>query len=34
MTAWVVGIDLAGTKTEVGLVAPDIRIAARKRFPT
>ncbi len=34
MTAWVAGIDLGGTKIEVGLVAPDNRIVARKRFPT
>ncbi len=34
MDNWVVGIDLGGTKIEVGLVAPDNRIVARKRFPT
>jgi glucokinase len=30
----VAGIDLGGTKIEVGLIAPDNRIVARKRFPT
>ena len=34
MDNWVAGIDLGGTKIEVGLVAPDNRIVARKRFPT
>ncbi|MFO7633092.1 MAG: ROK family protein [Caldilinea sp.] len=34
MTTFVAGIDLGGTKIEVGLVAPDNRIVARKRFPT
>ncbi len=34
MAAWVAGIDLGGTKIEVGLVAPNNRIVARKRFPT
>jgi glucokinase len=34
MTAYVAGIDLGGTKIEVGLVASDNRIVARKRFPT
>jgi len=34
MTDWVVGIDLGGTKIEVGLIAPDNRVVARKRFPT
>lgn len=34
MTAWVAGIDLGGTKIEVGLIAPDNRIVARQRFPT
>ena len=34
MTSWVAGIDLGGTKIEVGLVAPDNCIVARKRFPT
>jgi len=30
----VAGIDLGGTKIEVGLIAPDNRIAARRRFAT
>jgi glucokinase len=34
MDQWVAGIDLGGTKIEVGIVAPDNRIVARKRFPT
>jgi len=34
MTAWVAGIDLGGTKIEVGIIAPDNRIVARRRFPT
>ena len=34
MTHWVAGIDLGGTKIEVGLIAPDNRIVARRRFPT
>jgi glucokinase len=34
MTTFVAGIDLGGTKIEVGLIAPDNRVAARKRFPT
>ena len=34
MTQWVAGIDLGGTKIEVGLIAPDNRIVARQRFPT
>ena len=34
MANWVAGIDLGGTKIEVGLIAPDNRILARKRFPT
>ena len=34
MTDWVAGIDLGGTKIEVGLIAPDNRVVARKRFPT
>jgi glucokinase len=34
MKPWVAGIDLGGTKIEIGLVAPDNRIVARRRFPT
>lgn len=34
MENWVAGIDLGGTKIEVGLVAPDNTIVARRRFPT
>ncbi|HRA68284.1 MAG TPA: ROK family protein [Caldilinea sp.] len=34
MTPWVAGIDLGGTKIEIGLVAPDNSIVARRRFPT
>ncbi len=34
MTTFVAGIDLGGTKIEVGLIAPDNCIVARKRFPT
>ena len=32
MNPWVVGIDLGGTKIEVGIVAPDNSIVARQRF--
>jgi glucokinase len=34
MDSFVAGVDLGGTKTEVGLIAPDNHIAARRRFPT
>lgn len=34
MDDWVIGIDLGATKIALGLVAPDNRIAARRRFPT
>lgn len=34
MSGWVVGIDLGGTKTELGLVGPGDEIAARRRIPT
>lgn len=34
MNRFVAGVDLGGTKTEVGLVAPDNRIVARRRFAT
>jgi glucokinase len=31
---WVVGIDLGGTKTALGLIGPDDRVVARHRMPT
>jgi glucokinase len=31
---WVIGVDLGGTKTDIGLVAPDNRIVARRRIAT
>jgi glucokinase len=34
MVDWVVGVDLGGTKTEVGLIGPDNQIRVRQRFPT
>ena len=34
MSKWVVGIDLGGTKVEVGLVSPEDRIVARRRIVT
>jgi glucokinase len=34
MGHWVVGIDLGGTKTALGLIDPDDRIIARLRMPT
>jgi glucokinase len=34
MSTWVIGVDLGATKVELGLVGPDDRIAARRRFPT
>ncbi|MCB9140224.1 MAG: ROK family protein [Caldilineaceae bacterium] len=34
MPPWVIGIDLGGTKTEIGLVSPENEIAARRRFAT
>jgi glucokinase len=34
MSNWVIGVDLGATKVELGLVGPDDRIAARRRFPT
>lgn len=34
MDSWVVGIDLGGTKIELGLVDPQNRIVARRRIPT
>lgn len=34
MSAWVLTADLGGTKVELGLVAPDNRIVARRRLAT
>lgn len=34
MDNWVVGVDLGGTKIEIGLIAPDNRVVARQRMPT
>jgi glucokinase len=34
MKPWVVGVDLGGTKIELGLVDPDNRIVRRRRIPT
>src|SRR5260221_1444333 len=34
MGDWVVGIDLGGTKTALGLISPDNRIVAQRRMPT
>lgn len=34
MSKWVVGVDLGGTKTDIGLVAPDNSIPARRRIAT
>ncbi|MCC7447307.1 MAG: ROK family protein [Anaerolineae bacterium] len=34
MDAWVVGIDLGGTKTALGLISPDNRVVAHRRMPT
>ncbi|HVN56585.1 MAG TPA: ROK family protein [Anaerolineaceae bacterium] len=34
MEPWVVGVDLGGTKIELGLVDPDNNIVARKKIPT
>jgi glucokinase len=34
MSQWVIGIDLGGTKIDVGLVDPHDQIAARCRMPT
>src|SRR5437016_11177396 len=33
MGDWVVGIDLGGTKTALGLISPDNRIVAQRRLP-
>lgn len=32
--SWVIGVDLGGTKTALGLVSPDNRVVAHRRFPT
>src|SRR5512135_2426634 len=34
MNDWVVGVDLGGTKIEIGLVSPQDRIVGRRRIPT
>jgi glycyl-radical enzyme activating protein/glucokinase-like ROK family protein len=34
MNEWVIGVDLGGTKIDVGLVSPDNRIIERRRIPT
>lgn len=34
MNRWVIGIDLGATKVAMGLISPDDRIVAQKRFPT
>jgi len=34
MNAWVVGVDLGGTKIDLGLVNPQDQIVARRRIPT
>jgi glucokinase len=34
MDKWVVGVDLGGTKVELGLVSPDDCIVDRRRLPT
>lgn len=34
MDEWVVGVDLGGTKIELGLVDPENRITQRERIPT
>src|SRR5512133_857158 len=34
MADWVVGVDLGGTKIEVGLVSPENQIVSRRRMPT
>jgi glucokinase len=31
---WVIGVDLGGTKTDIGLIAPDNSIPARRRIAT
>lgn len=34
MSSWVVGVDLGGTKIELGLLSPDNEIVARRRIAT
>jgi glucokinase len=34
MEPWVVGVDLGGTKIELGLIDPQNKIVARKKIPT
>ena len=34
MSEWVVGVDLGGTKIDLGLIDPQDRIVARRRVPT
>lgn len=34
MDGWVVGVDLGGTKTALGLISPDNRIVAHRRMAT
>jgi glucokinase len=34
MNTWVVGVDLGGTKTALGLISPDNQIVAHRRIPT
>ena len=34
MNKWVIGVDLGGTKVELGLVSPDDRIVDRRRIAT
>ncbi len=31
---WVIGVDLGGTKIEIGLISPENRVTARVRIPT
>jgi glycyl-radical enzyme activating protein/glucokinase-like ROK family protein len=31
---WVIGVDLGGTKIEIGLISPENRVVARVRIPT
>jgi glycyl-radical enzyme activating protein/glucokinase-like ROK family protein len=31
---WVIGVDLGGTKIEIGLISPENRVIARVRIPT
>src|SRR5262245_27326995 len=34
MDGWVVGVDLGGTKTALGLISPDNRLVAQRRMAT